>query len=144
MKSIQKVCHVMAVLVAISILFSGCGNNKTDPEKFREAKEKIVSENVENLVLVNTKNICKKTLIENDVTVKDVFINAFSMDGQCYIEAHVLTEDSEYKVFRIKTKMSGPLYTALTKGYAGNYQQDLEEYLSNVNPILDGNYIYFD
>ena len=135
MKSIQKVCHVMAVLVAISILFSGCGNNKTDPEKFREAKEKIVSENVENLVLVNTKN---------DVTVTDVFINAFSMDGQCYIEAHVLTEDSEYKVFRIKTKMSGPLYTALTKGYAGNYQQDLEEYLSNVNPTLDGNYIYFD
>lgn len=144
MKSIHKVCQVLVILVAIAILFSGCGNKKTDQEKFLETKEEIASANAENLVLVNTKNICKKTLIENDVTVKDVFINAFSMDGQCYTEAHVLTEDSEYKVFRIKTKMSGPLYTALTKGYAGNYQQDLEEYLSNVNPTLDGNYIYFD
>ena len=145
MKSIQRVCHVMAVLVAISILFSGCvGNEKTDQEKFQEAKEKIVSESVENLVLVNTKNICKKTLIENGVTVKEIFVYAVSMDGQCYIEAHILTENSEYKVFRIMTRMSGPLYTAIIKGTAGKYQQDLEEYLSDVTPTLEDTYIYFD
>lgn len=144
MKSIQKVCQVLVILVAIAILFSGCGNKKTDQEKFLETKEEIASANAENLVLVNTKNICIETLKKSNIIPKDIFIHAFSMDGQCYIEAHILTENDEYKVFRIKSKMSGPLYTAITKGGSGNYQADLEEYLGDVTPTLDGDYIRFD
>ena len=151
MKNIcKKLCRrVLAILVVSTIiLFTACGKeDKNGTERFYELKNNvdITSTTYELIVLNNTKNICKQLLIKNNIKVKDLFIYAYSMDGQCYAEAHVLTEDSEYKVFRIKTKMIGPLYTALTKGYAGNYQRELEKYLYNVdNPTLNENYIIFD
>lgn len=148
MKSIQKICQVLAILAVVTLIFTvgtACGaEKKSEIEMFYSEKESVSTLSIENLVLVNTKNIVQKTLVNNNITVKDIFIRAYTFDGECCIYANVLTENNEYKVFRIRSEKSGPLYTALTKGYAGNYQKDLETYLSGVHPTLDGENICFD
>ena len=140
--STKKLLAVLAVISIIAILFSSCGEELSDQQKFEEKRANIETV-ADSDVLTKTKELCKEALAKEGINVADIFIYVNYIDGYIF-GAHVLTDKNEYLIYSIDSVCSGPLNTGLKYGTAGAYDDELWDHLGSTEPYVKESTIYFD